>query len=86
MTTIYTVDMKEAKEELSELVNRVIHNNERIILSRRGKEIAALVPLEDLQHLQASQSKHDLEEAVEALKEVRKNGAQALDDIKDKLS
>lgn len=80
---ISTID---AKEEFSELINRVHHNKERIILTRRGKEIAAIVPLEDLLLLQASQNRSDLHEAVEALKEARHQGTATLDELKKEMS
>lgn len=80
-----TIDAKDAKEDLSELLNRVSHNKERIVLTRRGKEIAVIVPIEDLNTLQVSQSKNDLEEAVEALKEARNKGTITLDDLKEEI-
>lgn len=81
MTTTY-VSTIEAKEGFSELINRVFHQNERIVLTRRGKEIVAIVPFEDFQQLQISQSKNDLNEAVEALKEARNHGTTTLEDFK----
>jgi len=78
-TSINTVD---AKEELTEIVNRVAHNKERIILTRREKEIAAIVPIEDLKFLESLQNKNDLEEAAEALKEARAHGTLTLDELK----
>jgi len=82
MTTT-SINTADAKEEFSELLNRVTHYKERIILTRRGKEIAAIVPLEDLHTLQKSQSKNDLEEAVEALQEARNQGTITLEDLKN---
>ncbi len=81
-TYISTID---AKEEFSELINRVSHGKERIVLTRRGKEIAAIVPLDDLLFLQKSQSKNDLEEAVEALQEARGQGTKSLDELKAEI-
>jgi prevent-host-death family protein len=81
-TTINTID---AKEQFSDLINRVTNQKERIILTRRGKEIAAIVPLEDLLRLSESQHKNDLREAVEALKEAREQGTISLDDLKEEL-
>lgn len=78
--SISTVD---AREKLTELVNQVLHNKERIILTRRGKEVAALVPLEDLLMLQEAQNKTDLQEALEALKEARHAGTISLDQLKE---
>lgn len=84
MTTT-SINTAEAKEVFSELINRVLHNKERIILTRRGKEVAALVPIEDLSLLQESQSKSDLHEAVEALKEARAQGTITLEELKDDI-
>lgn len=80
--TTSKISTADAKEEFSELVHRVSHNKERIILTRRDKEIAVLVPIEDLQWLQQSADKRDLDEAVEALQEARSLGTHTLDDLK----
>lgn len=84
MTTSF-ISSIDAKEEFAELINRVAHSKERIIITRRGKEVAAIVPLEDLYLLQASQDKSDLHEAVEALKEARLKGTIALEELKAEL-
>lgn len=78
-TSISTLD---AKEEFTELINRVTHYKERIILTRRGKDIAAIVPLEDLMLIQDSQDKNDLQDAAEALKEARNAGTITLEELK----
>jgi prevent-host-death family protein len=80
MTTT-SINTADAKEEFTELVNRVAHHKERIILTRRDKEIAAIVPLEDLKLLEDSQNKNDLAEATEALKEARSQGTRTLEDL-----
>jgi prevent-host-death family protein len=84
MTTT-SINTVEAKEQFSELINRVSHNNERIILTRRGKEIAAIVPVDDLLILLKSQNKTDLQEAVESLKQTRELGSITWDDLKEEL-
>ena len=75
----------EAKDEFSELVNRVAHSKDRIILTRRDKEIAALVPIEDYILLKTAQNKQDLQEAAEALKEARLGGIVTLDELKEQI-
>ncbi len=47
---ITTVD---ARNNFSDVVNRAAYGKERIILTRRGKPIAAIVPAEDLERLNA---------------------------------
>jgi prevent-host-death family protein len=81
MTTM-SINTADAKEDFIELINRVAHNKERIILTRRDKEIAAIIPIEDLKFLESSQSKNDLDEAAEALKEARSQGTLSLDELK----
>ncbi|MCO6009581.1 type II toxin-antitoxin system Phd/YefM family antitoxin [Actinoallomurus purpureus] len=45
------VPVTQARAELAELVNRVGYTGERILLTRHGKPLAALVPVEDLEAL-----------------------------------
>jgi len=84
MTTTL-INTMEAKDQFPELVNRVVHSKERIILTRRGKEIAALIPLEDFKHLLAIQDELDLAEAIDALKEAREKGTISLEDLQTEL-
>jgi len=43
-----TVGVAEAKAKFSELLGQVLHRGERIIVRRRGKAVAAIVPIADL--------------------------------------
>lgn len=38
----------EARKNLADLVNRVAYGKERVVLTRHGRAVAALVPMEDL--------------------------------------
>ena len=49
------VSVSDARRDLAELVNRVAYGGRRIILQRRGKPLAALVPIKDLELLEGSQ-------------------------------
>lgn len=80
-----SISTSDAKEEFSELINRVAHDKERIILTRRGKEIAAIIPIDDLHFLQSSQNQTDLDEALEALKEAREKNTISLAELKENL-
>lgn len=84
MTTSF-ISSADAKEEFAELISRVSHHKERIIITRRGKEVAAIVPLEDFYLLKTSQDKSDLHEALEALKEARVKGTLTLEALKTEL-
>ena len=81
--TVTILNTLEAKEQFADLINRVAHSKERVILTRRGKEIAAIIPIEDLVLLQESQDSQDLREAIEALKEARHAGTITLQTLKE---
>ena len=57
------------RQQLADTLNRVAYKGERIVLERRGKDIAALVSLEDLALLEQLEDRIDLEAARAALKE-----------------
>jgi antitoxin Phd len=80
-----TITTAEAQDKFPDLINEVIHNKEHIILTRRGKEIAAIITLEDLHLLQQFKDKNDLQEAVEALKEAREQGSMTIEQVKDEI-
>ena len=46
-----TVSAADAKAHLSELVSKVQHGGERYVINRRGKPVAALVSLNDLDRI-----------------------------------
>jgi len=47
----------EVKAHLSQWLNRVAFNNERLVVLRRGKPVAALVSVDDLRRLEALDAK-----------------------------
>ena len=63
--SVITINTADAKEQFNDLINHVAHDKERIILTRRGKEIAAIIPFEDLQLILGSQDKQDLHDAID---------------------
>lgn len=59
----------QAREQFADLVNRSAYRGERITLTRRGKGIAAVVPIEDLQLLELIEDRIDIREARKAIRE-----------------
>ncbi len=82
MGQVNTVD---ARAQFSEIINRAAFGKERMILTRRGKEIVAVVPIEDVKLLEALEDKMDLEEAREALAEAKKKGTISWEKMKREL-
>jgi len=46
-----TLSVVEAKRRFSEVINRVLYGHERIVISRRGRPVAAVISLDDLARL-----------------------------------
>ena len=82
MGQVSTVD---ARKQISEIINRAAFGKERMILTRRGKELVAVVPIEDVKLLEALEDRIDLEEARAALSEVKKKGTVSWEKIKKEL-
>jgi prevent-host-death family protein len=53
------VSAAQAKAQLSELVARVAHGGERYVIERRGRPLAALVSLGDLECVEQSSARAD---------------------------
>jgi len=73
-----TVTSEELRLGLGELINRVRYRNERVRVTRRGKPVMALVPMEDLELLErvldALEDEADLPVVTERLKRFEETG------------
>lgn len=58
-----------ARDELSDIVNRVAYTKERICLTRHGKDVACVVCLEEARLLDLIEDRLDLGDALAALEE-----------------
>jgi len=76
------LNIVEIRSHLAETINRVAYQGQRVILERRGKGVAAMVPLEDLELLEALEEREDLQAALRARKE---EGSVTLEQMKDRL-
>ena len=75
----------ELRENLSDAVNRAAFGKERVVLTRRGRKLAGIVPYEDVELLEALENKKDIEDAKKALKEAAKKGTISLERLKQEL-
>lgn len=82
MTSVSTV---EARNQLADIINRAAYGKERVLLTRRGRAIVAVVPVEDVELLEALEDQLDLEDARAALAEAREKGTIPWDTIKADL-
>lgn len=82
MSTVTTV---KARESFSEVINRSAYGKERIVLTRRGKKVAAVVPVEDLNLLEALETRLDLEDIEHALADPENKKNIPWDQVKKEL-
>lgn len=61
--------ISEAREHLADLGNRVALRGERIVIERRGKNLFALVPMEDVDLLERMEDEMDLDAIRKRLNE-----------------
>ncbi len=64
--------VSQARDGMKEIVNSVAYGKERIYLTSHDKKVVALVPIEDLEILEALENAEDIREAKLALKEIKK--------------
>jgi prevent-host-death family protein len=68
-TIMPDVTVSELRADMATAVNRVAFGKERIVVQRQGKRIAALVPIEDLEALEALEDRAWARLADEAMAE-----------------
>ncbi|HEV3167128.1 MAG TPA: type II toxin-antitoxin system Phd/YefM family antitoxin [Isosphaeraceae bacterium] len=63
----------QARDDFAEVLNRVAYKGDRIVLHRRGKDVAAVISIEDLKLFERliaeEENRIDLKAARKALKE-----------------
>ena len=77
----------EARKEMSETLNRVAYGGDRIVITRRGRDVAALISMEDLEFLERVEDHLDVKAALEAEAAARKSGEPNVpwEDVKKEL-
>jgi len=64
-----SIPISEAREHLADLGNRVALRGERLVIERRGKNLFALVSMEDVELLERLEDEADIHLARKAMKE-----------------
>ena len=84
-TAMTRLNVSKAREEFPEIVKRAATRKERTIVSRNGKDLAAIVPMEDLRRLerltQEEIDRQDIETARSSLAEAKEKGTTPLRDF-----
>ena len=63
------IPASKAREQLAEILNDVASRGDRVILHRHGKDVAAVISVDDLELLELLEDRYDVEVARAALAE-----------------
>lgn len=63
------VSVANLRKELGGIIGRVSYTNERTMITKNGKNVAALVPLEDLERLERLELEEDNKALIAAMAE-----------------
>lgn len=75
----------QARSELTTIVNHVAFCHDRYVLTRNGKDVAAIVPIEDLEILEAIEDERDIEIARRVDEDIKKHSPVKWKDAKRDL-
>ncbi|MDD3927808.1 MAG: type II toxin-antitoxin system Phd/YefM family antitoxin [bacterium] len=79
------ISTTEAKDQLSTLVNRAAFGRERIFLTRRGKDVAVLVPIEDVTYIEEMEKSFLAKEVHAGLTEFEQGKSKPWEEVKAEL-
>lgn len=61
--------VSDARDHLSEVVDRARYTQERVVLTKRGREVGAIISIDDLKLLEMLEDQLDIKEARQSLEE-----------------
>ncbi|MFE6161217.1 type II toxin-antitoxin system Phd/YefM family antitoxin [Streptomyces sp. NPDC056486] len=70
----YEIPVTQARAELADLINRVVYGDERVVVTRHGKPLVALVSAADLERLEQL-PKTDEEQVVSSVSSLRSSSS-----------
>lgn len=79
------LSVSDFRKDVSDLLNRVAYQGERIVLHRRGKDAAVVISLQEAEALQRMEDNADLRAARKAKREADREGTVPLADVKKRL-
>lgn len=73
------------KKNISGTLSLAEYRKERVVITRQGKEVAAIVPIEDIKLLEELEDRLDLIDALSALEEAEEKGTKSWSALKKEL-
>ncbi|OKJ70056.1 type II toxin-antitoxin system Phd/YefM family antitoxin [Streptomyces sp. CB02460] len=66
----YEIPVTQARAELAELINRVVYGGERVVVTRHGKPLVALVSAADLERLEKEEAAAEQEPVISSVSSI----------------
>jgi prevent-host-death family protein len=85
MPTPAAVSVAEARSGLADLLNRVAYGKERLVVTRHGRQLAAIVPIEDLDLLDRLRGFVMRKDVVRALRDLDSGRARPWQELRAEL-
>jgi prevent-host-death family protein len=79
------VPVSKARTDMKDLVNRVAYGKERIYLTSHDKKMVAIVPIEDVETLEAMETAEDIRISEERIMKAEAEGTYSSDEMKKRL-
>jgi prevent-host-death family protein len=80
-----TINIAQAREELPELLNRVVYGNERVVVTRYGKPLAAFISVKKLQVLEMLEEVLDFDTVADRLLDDDPRQQITIDELRERL-
>ena len=75
----------EARAGFAEVLNQVRYTKNRVVLTRHGKRVAAVVPIEDFDLIERLEDEADLRAVKKAREDIKKHGTIPWEKLKKRL-
>lgn len=79
------INSKQARQDFADNINRVSYGHERLRITRHGKEVAAIISIEDLEFLEELEEKLDRKAVDQALEEQGEEPFEDWESVKKEL-
>jgi len=79
------VEATAARNGFSDLINKVRYGSDRVLIERRGKDVAAIISVEDLRLLELLEDQMDIEAARKALANPKNKERVPVEQVKRRL-